>query len=434
MLLIYTHKITNRINYIFKLIFKELLGVDFTLTSNIDDFRAYSGIKFNYSKQAFDTELFFAADNLLFERGIKGQDLSFIDFDGSKAFFTTYNKKSVLPFDPFAASFYLVSRYEEYLPYMKDKYGRFSAKESIAFKQDFLQKPLVNIWTLKIADIIKEKYPSFNFPGKKYKFIPTIDIDAAYAYRLKGFIRTAGAYFNSLFKFDLDVLIERTRVLIGLTKDPFDTYEFQLNIQKQYDLKPIYFILFADYGLNDKNIPVYNSKFQTLIKSLADYAQVGIHPSFGSNTNLKKLKTEVERLSKVLNKEITKSRQHFLKLDLPVTYRNLINLDITDDYTMGFAAAIGFRAGICNSFMFYNIDLDTETNLRVHPFAIMEGTLRDYMNVSASEALSYIKPIIEEVKAVNGTFITLWHNESLSNSKRWVGWDKVYEEMVKLAL
>ena len=64
----------------------------------------------------------------------------------------------------------------------------------------------------------------------------------------------------------------------------------------------------------------------------------------------------------------------------------------------------------------------------------MDGTLRDYNHIEAKDAISHIKPLIDEVKAVNGTFISLWHNESLSNQKRWVGWDVVYEEMIKLAL
>ena len=100
---------------------------------------------------------------------------------------------------------------------------------------------------------------------------------------------------------------------------------------------------------------------------------------------------------------------------------------------MGFASQPGFRASICSTYKFYDLELDTETNLNIHPFTYMEGTLKDYMNISPEEAINVIKPLIEEVKAVNGTFIPIWHNESLSDLKRWAGWQKVYEEMIKLA-
>ncbi|NOX45479.1 MAG: hypothetical protein GXO89_00695 [Chlorobi bacterium] len=434
MVLIHTHKTTNRIKFIFNLFFKDLLNVDFEITSKTEDFEAFEGTKFSYGKTQINDELFFASGNILFERGIASQQISLIDFNGSKAFFQVYNKASVLEFDPFAAAFYLVSRYEEYLPYRKDNYGRYSVEESLAHKSGFLQKPLVNQWALHIGKLLMEKYPGFQFPGTKYKFVPTIDIDAAWAYKHKGFFRILGGLFNAALHLDFRNVADRLSVLGGFKKDPFDTFTYQFNLQKKHKLKPIYFILFAEYGFNDKNIPVQNRQFQTLIKSIADYAEVGIHPSYGSHESPKKLRKEVESLSKVLNREITKSRQHFLKLLMPTTYRNLINLDITDDYSMGFAGQPGFRAGICSPFNFYDLDLDIETHLRIHPFTMMEGTLRDYMGLEPEKAMEYIKDLIKEVKAVNGTFISLWHNESLGNEGRWKGWQKVYEEMIKEAL
>ncbi len=433
-MLIYTTKICNRIQYTFKLYFKELLGVDILFTTNPEEFIAYQDVKINYSEQAFGDELFFCSIGLLFETNIYEQDFNFIDFEENAAFFAVYNKKSYLPFDPFAAGFYLISRYEEYLPYIKDQYGRFNANQSLAYQHYFLKKPMINIWALKIAAIIKTKFPAFKTIDKKFSFIPTIDIDCAYAYKYKGIIRSIGGYFKSFRDIDIKDIMERTKVLSGIGKDHFDTYDFQFEMQEKYKFHPIYFILFAEYGKYDKNIPLNSRHFHSLIKMLGDEAEVGIHPSYASNENVKLLKQEIEYLSKVLNRQITKSRQHFLKIDLPGTYRNLIELDITDDYTMGFASEIGFRASICNAFRFYDLELDVETNLTIHPFAFMEGTLRDYLAINADKALSYIKPLIDEVKAVNGTFICLWHNESLSNQRRWEGWQKVYEETIKYAV
>lgn len=433
MVQIYTDKATNRIRFIFNLIFKDILNVDFQIFTNKEEFENMPGIKISYGKSLIGDELFFSSGTILFERGIGHKELVFIEHEGLPAFFPVYSQHSALPFDVFAASFYLVTRYEEYLPYKKDEYGRFSAQESIAFQKGFLHKPLVNIWAYQLGNLIKNKYPNFKFTGKKYKFIPTIDIDAAWAYKQKGLFRTFGGYLSSLLKLDLREMNERTKVLLGFQADPFDTYSFQHKIHKKYKLNPIYFILFGEYGLNDKNIPVKSRQFHTLVKSLADYNRIGIHPSFNSNSYPTKLKLEKERLTKVLNREIIRSRQHFLILQFPSTYRNLINLDITDEYTMGFASQPGFRASICSTFKFFDLELDTETNLNIHPFTYMEGTLKDYMNITPEEAINVIKPLIEEVKAVNGTFIPIWHNESLSDLKRWAGWQKVYEEMIKHA-
>ncbi len=433
MIIIYTPKITKRIQYIFKLYFSTLLGLEYKFTADADEFQASAGLKVSYGKKKIAGEIYFGASELLFESGIKGREFGFFNYEGDKAFFPVYEKESVLPFDPFAAGFFLVTRYEEYLPYMTDRFDRFDAPQSISSKQDFLQKPLVNIWAEKIKRILHSHAPRLKFGRRQFDFIPTIDIDSAYAYRYKGTIRTIGGFGKSLIRFDMHEILERIKVLTGIHKDPFDTYDFQFRVQKQYDLYPVYFILFADYGKYDKNVPVYNTKFQRLIKSLADRAAVGIHPSFDSNYDVGKLKTEIRKLSKILNREITKSRQHFLKLSFPDTYRNLINLDIEEDYTMGYASEPGFRAGICDPYCFYDLDLETETKLKIIPFQIMDGTLKDYMQLSNEEALIVIKKMIDEVKAVNGTFVSIWHNESLSNLKRWKGWAGIYEEMIRYA-
>lgn len=433
MLLIYTHKITHRNKYIFNLLFKDILDINFMLTSDVALFKAHTEEKISYTNNPVGDELFFVSRTLLFETGITEQNITVFDYNGQRAFFAT-GKLSALPFDVFAASFYLVSRYEEYLPHIRDVHDRFNPNDSLAFKHEFLQRPLINIWANWIKELIKEKFPKIVFPEKKYAFVSTIDIDNAYAYREKGFTRSLGGYLKSIVKFDFPEIAERTKVLLGLQKDPYDTYSFQLEMLKKYQFKSIYFFLLGDYGVNDKNLPVESKKFQSLIKMLGDYAEVGIHPSYGSNKSKEQLKKEVMRLSKVMHKEITNSRQHFLKLTLPETYRNLVDLDITDDYTMGYASLVGFRASICSSFNFYDLDNELETNLKVHPFAIMEGTLKYYMNVPPEEAMQYIKPLIDEVKQVNGTFISLWHNDTLNDQKFWKGWRAIYEEMVLYAV
>ena len=432
MLLVYTHKITHRNKYIFNLLFKDILGIDFKLSTDSEEFKLNKGAKLSYTNSPIGDELFFVSRNLLFETGITEQNISVFEFKNNKVFFAT-GKASVFPFDIFAASFYLVSRYEEYLPHIRDEHDRFDAKDSLAFMNGFLQKPLINIWAGWIKETLIKKFPELIFPKKKYEFISTIDIDNAYAYREKGFARTIGGYLKSLSTFNFPELVRRTHVLLGKEKDPYDTYDFQLEILKRYKLKSIYFFLLGDYGINDKNLPIESKEFQSLIKMLGDYADIGIHPSYGSNKNREQLKKEVSRLSKVLHRDITKSRQHFLKLTLPETYRNLIDLDITDDYTMGFASQVGFRASICSTFNFYDLDNEVETKLRIHPFVIMEGTLKYYMNVRPEDAMQKIKPLIDEVRAVDGVFISLWHNDTINNQNIWKGWQTVYEEMVKYA-
>ncbi|MEA3505205.1 MAG: polysaccharide deacetylase family protein, partial [Bacteroidota bacterium] len=313
----------------------------------------------------------------------------------------------------------------------KDTHGRFNAHESIAYKNGFLDKPVVNIWAYKIRDILIKRYPDMPFKKRDFTFTPTYDIDLAFSYRGKGFLRSIGGYLKSLSQGNFKDILQRTQVLWGFKSDPYNTFLYQINLHKRFNLTPLYFVLYAQYGQYDKNTPIKNRRFQILIKHLADYADVGIHPSYASNNNYEVLKNEIKNLSLTLNREITFSRQHYLKLAIPSTYRNLINLDIHNDYTMGFAAEPGFRAGTCDSYKFYDLDLELSTNLRIHPFTLMEGSLKDYKNINPKEAFPHIKKLVDAVKEVDGTLITLWHNHSLNDDINEGRWKKPYEEMIE---
>ena len=417
--------------YIFNLILKDILGLSPEFTQDRENFIQSSLPKFSYSTSNIKDEFFISANDLLFERGIHEVEISMTTFNDLPCFFSTYHKKSAYPFDLFAASFYLVSRYEEYLPFIKDTYGRFYAKESLAYKSGFLHKPLVNIWALDLAQKLQEKFSDLEIKPTKFKYLPTIDIDAAYAYKQKGFLRIVGGYLKDIKAADFRELKLRTQVLRNKMRDPFDSFDYIFKLHKSFDFEPLFFILFAEYGTNDKNISTFNRNFQSLIRRIGDYGSIGIHPSFNSNYNKEKLQKEVTLLSKVTHSEITRSRQHFLILQMPETYNNLIDNGITDDYSMGYASMPGFRASITTPFYFYNLEFEQVTSLRIHPFTYMEGTFKDYMSLEPEEALAEIEKLMIEVKKVGGSFISLWHNESLGGKKRWKGWPEIYEKSLE---
>lgn len=433
MLLIYTPKKTTRLTYIFDFIFKDILGVEFQISTDREEFGRNTSPKLNYSDAPFSSEPFIYSSHLLSEKGIREQEISFNLWNDTPVLFYTHPRYE-FPFDVFAASFYLITRYEEYLPHLRDEYDRYLPNTSIASKKNFINKPVVDIWAYQLKNYLQKFFPDLKFSERKYRFISTIDIDNAYAYLEKGFMRTTGAFIRSLVKFELSDFKDRLFSQLNLMHDPYDTYSFQLKLQKKYNLKTIYFFLLGDYDLNDKNVSASSFRFRSLIKYLADYAAVGIHPSFASNSRPEKVRIEIQRLNKIVRRDIRNSRQHFLKLKFPHTYRTLIENDITDDYTMGYAHTTGFRAGTCTSFRFYDLDNEEITSLNIHPFAVMDATLKYYLKLTPEESLPKIQLLIDEVKRVNGTFTSLWHNESLSEYKQWKGWKYIFEEMIKIAV
>ena len=432
-MLILVPKTTNRLHYIFDLILKDLLGISFKFTTDNETFASFNGPKMHYGASRYWDEPFQKSTDLLFEHDITDQEHKIIDFQGLKALYPVYNDKSMFPFDIFAASFYLVSRYEEYLPHINDKHNRFQAEDSILFKMNMLEKPLVNIWAMEFGKKLQALFPAIKLKKKNFEFVPTYDVDAAWAYKHKGIFRTVAAFARDFFNFDFDEVKTRHRVIMGRQKDPFDTFDLQIQLQKELNLHPKYFILCGEYDLNDKNISLRNFEFQNLIKRLGDYADVGIHPSYSSYLNKEKVRTEISNLSHVLNREITMSRQHFLRLNMPLSYQILIDLDVTDDYTMGYPSQAGFRAGIADTFKFFDLEHDNVTSLNIHPFAVMDGTMRDYLSLDVEESYEKVTKLMQTVKEVNGTFILLWHNETLSDEKRWTGWLPLYRRILDYA-
>ena len=430
-MLVLVPKVTGRVMYAMELLLGQLLGLEFDCTVDAEQFNAYEGPKMQYGSQRQGEAPFVKAVDLLFERHIHEQSFRTVDFEGTVAPYAVYGQGNLLPFDVFAASFFLVSRYEEYLSQVRDQYGRFRAESTWMFENDMLQKPLVDIWTLALGARLQAVYPDLPIKKRKFTFIPTYDVDAAWAYKSKGVYRTLGGFIKDLSSGDRERIRERHQVLRGKRKDPFDSFEFQFELQKEFKLKPIYFILCGEYDTNDKNISIRKAAFRSLIKTLGDHADVGIHPSFSSYLDIDKLRKEINSLSEVLHRPLTKSRQHFLRMNLPRSYQKLIELDISDDYTMGFASQSGFRAGIADTFRFYDLENDMVTNLRVHPFALMDGTMRDYLNLDLEASYALTTQLIDEVKAVGGTFIYLTHNETLGGEQRWVGWPEMYRRMLE---
>ncbi|MGB5362235.1 MAG: polysaccharide deacetylase family protein [Aureibaculum sp.] len=430
MLLVYTHKITPRLTYTFKHFFTRILSIPVKFTTKVEEFVAYNDLKLSYTKQPLGNEFFIRSHELLFEQGINDVEIVMGKWDDVDCFFQS-RQAATISFDVFAACFYLLSRYEEYLPHVKDEFDRYPAEESLAYHQNFLDKPLIDIWAFKFRSLLKEKFPEYQFNERKFECISTIDVDIAYSYKLKGIVRTIGGYFRDLSKFRMFDIWYRTMVIFGLRKDPFDTFEELLAYQKQYAIKTIFFFLLGDYTTYDKNISSSNSKYRSLIKSISDYAEVGLHPSYFTMKNEMILKKEKLRFESILNRPAEKSRQHYLRLDMPDTYHNLINLEIKEDYTMGYAKHYGFRASTCTPFYFYDLDYEIQTPLKVFPFAVMDGTLRDYLNLSIKPSYEIIINLAREVKKVEGTFMMLFHNESLSNRGRWRRWKKLYIDICK---
>lgn len=408
-ILIFSESSSPRLQYVLNFI-SEVLGAELKLVIDFSEFESYKGAKINYSKQEFHG-ISFVPHTLLFEKNIHQFDFQ------------------TLENDPCAMIFFLLSRYEEYLNFEPDKYGRFPSKSSYLKQTDRLQTAVVDRLILDLKDKIVENYQDFQFNSGAYSKQLTIDIDQAFLYRHKSLKRFLGGNLKDAQHFRFKKIMNRKLSYFGLKKDPWDVYE-KIKIRIKPELKPIFFFQVGEYGDLDKNLPSENPAFRKVIRTIAEWAEVGLHPSFQSGDDLEMLKMEKRKLEEILGKPVTRSRQHYIRLQFPTTYRNLLSCGITQDYTMGFADDTGFRAGTAHPFFWYDLQQERQTELRIHPFCIMDVTLKDYLNLKSEHADFVLQSLEKEIKRTHGNMILICHNESLSGYDIWEGWDHVFMEFI----
>jgi hypothetical protein len=438
-ILIYSTQDSSRLRYTLGLIFDQILGVsNWKLTLNLDEFLAANALaKINYSQQTLQQIPQLLPQGLLWKKEIMPLSVQPQLYQGRMAAFFVQSKQhseeQSYPFDLLSWIFYLVSRYEEYLPFEADDWGRFPATSSVAFQYHFLEQPIVNEWVWDWAKHLQRFYPALSFNPKPYIFTPSYDIDHAFAFAFKPWWRQVGAWARNIWQKDQESLQLRQFTRQNTTDDPYYVYPYIEQLTQQYRHQPLFFWLLGDYGPHDKNLPPHLPIMKKLIHAQHKYGQTGIHPSFASNDYTKQLEKEVNRLQDILQEPIQYSRQHYLRLHLPATYRRLLHLGIQQDYSMGYARALGFRASIATPFAWYDLEREEATALTIYPFAVMDVTLNTYLQLDSEQAMAALLPLIQRSKAVHGHFISVWHNSSLCEAWQWKGWRKVYEYLLETA-
>ncbi len=424
-MLVYTTINSNRFNYIVSVFFNAWNIKNGRITQNVDEFTNYSGPKINYStKQITKEELWIVPNGLLSATNITEQKIDVFEWNNLKVFFKTNGD---IPFDFLAASFYLLTRYEEYLPHEQDMYGRYAHTNSIAFKYNFLHLPLINLWMQEI-----EKYfAPFSFHYSSFTFIPTYDIDIAYSYQNHNPLRNAYGFFRDFLKANFDSVAERLQVYTGTKKDPFDIYNWLNLVHQQYQLKPIYFFLLAAKRKGyDKNLSPKIKALQLLIQKHVQQYSVGIHPSWQSGDDDILLKDEIFTLQNIVQQTVKYSRQHYIRMSLPNTYQKLIEQGIEEEYSMGYGSINGFRASYTLPFKWYDLQKEEQTNLTIHPFCYMEANSFFEQKLTIDEAAAELQSYYNIVKKVNGHFITIFHNHFLTEQTQWIAWRNMYENFL----
>jgi hypothetical protein len=419
-MLIFVDKISERLIYTFDFIFSDR-AIAYQFTNDWNYYSNYTDLKFIYSDRLDHNSLQIIPSTLLFDEGIFEYALT------QKTFY----KEACLCIDkivdPFASVFFVLSRMEEYTLKQRDIHNRFQLKNSVLAKFSWSKKVVCDRWAEDIIQFIENHFKkSFQANKIKTKVICTIDVDNTYAYKWKEGFRRIASIAKDYLRRDEKRILERKLVEKGSKNDPYDTFDY-LKSLKNLNHEILFFWLLGDYNKFDKNISGNDLRHQKLIQEMSTIYPVYLHPSYESNSSNLILKNEKKLLETILKHEINSTRQHFLKLKLPTTYKTLISEGFTDDYSMGFAEDIGFRAGTARSHYFFDLTTNSKSNLRIHPLSFMDGSLNLYLKLTPNQAKSEIKTLFDEVKTFGGDFISIWHNETINDIGIWRSWKEVFE-------
>jgi hypothetical protein len=374
-------------------------------------------------------------------RFIKNQFLVEVDIPiiyGDNELLVTHDK-IICGIDIFASSFFMLTRWEEYVNKVRDKHDRFPAYASLAYKNEFLERPVVNeyvemLWQMLLTLGIHNKRKT-----TKFKMFVTHDVDHIYRYRswISGFGEIVGDFMSRKkpilgFK-NLNSKIKHH--IIPRVKNPYDTFDYLMHISEKNDTKS-HFMFMSNgssttydnrYSINDVNV-------KRIVNGILSRGHlIGLHSSYNSYNDVEQFlreKTEIERIAR---QSIVFGRQHYLRFEVPTTWEIWEESGMAWDSTLGYSDAPGFRCGTCFEYSIFNFLTRKKLNLKEKPLIAMDQHLRvSHSFMSPKTMESKIGMLFERCKRYGGNFMFLWHNSSL-NTPYWKPYVGVYENIVKLS-
>lgn len=394
-------------------------------------FRNVETPKLVYGHQALEGAFHVVPCGLLEQAGLMRGKPGVESIQGMPQLFPT--KGGHLSFDPFSAAFFLLSRMEEYGFAARDGHGRPLARELHGARHGYLERPVVDEWLLHLAAAWRRADPRVPALRRKYMQTATLDVDNGAMYLGREWWRSAGAAVRDLLHGRPGSVRDRLAVLAGAKADPYAVHAAFLDVAERTGARAIVNFLVADRGRYDHAISLRSPFLQDVLRQVVRRASVGLHPGYGSSDAPARMAVEKQRLEEHAGVAVTQSRQHYLRMKLPGTYRALEQVGIREEHSMGMADAVGFRAGTCTPYPFYDLEAEASTALTIHPFAVMDSVPAYKLRLTPQEAVIRAKQLVDAVRAVQGTFISVWHERFLSGYGDEAGWQGVAPEVLEYA-
>lgn len=332
-------------------------------------------------------------------------------------------------YDILGLFFWKLSLIEEVNIEITDVHGRASAINSHSYKHNYIRKPIVDIWFSILAQVCKRIWPRLSIPPKKFRTIPTHDVDRPSKFQFQKFFETlrlilSDRHIDKKSYIKSTQFWSRDRTSAPLSEsDPYNTFEWLMAESEKRSLKSeFYFLSGTECKHIDADFKLNYPSIQQIMKCISDRGhKLGVHPSYLCYNNVKRLKQEINLFRNVLDElgifdDFTYSRMHYLRWSHPETFRLLNACGVYADSTLGYHDAVGFRCGTCHEY--FGIDPITKERLgiKIRPLIAMDSTILPDDKTNKAElkkVLSEFENVKSECRNYNGDFILLWHNSEL---------------------
>ena len=355
--------------------------------------------------------------------------------DGSKPFAERRKDGSIIFYaDIIAATFFMLSRWEETVVRTRDEHGRFPAIASVAYKQEFLDRPVVDEYALILRAWLKALYPQWRPKPRQFavKLSHDIDLVQPFATFQQG-LRTFGG--DLLKRKNFGLAKKNLKALFISSITPAKSQHLR-NVYKlaelsiRHNLDSAFYFMASKPNTYDPGYNVASPAVRQCINYLQQQGfEIGFHPGYHTFNNPKRLIEEKARLDAVLGDDNYGGRQHYLRFQVPDTWRHWEEAGLSYDSTVGYADYEGFRCGTCHPFAPFDITQNRELNLLEYPLTVMDATLKIYRNLTPAQGKKRILKLAQRCQKVEGVFTLLWHNSSLDGE--WEAWFAMYRDTLK---
>lgn len=430
MIYLYTERFTPRVQYICSHIFGAILNQSISWVedwSKLPD--PTQNVVVAYTSRSCPKGVFcIPPHGLLFKQGVKPQTIEMGEWKGLKTFFLTSGGD--LPFDLFAATFYLLTRYEEYIAPADafDEQGRFKATASLAYKEGFLQSPIIDRWVMELEEELKNKFPMYQpSQNRQFCFRPIVVIDSLFKYQNKPILFNIKQLLYKLVKGKWISLKQQLKTLLHISADPYCNFSSLMQLHNRNNLLPVFFlrVQFEDWWTR----PIY-ATCRTYRKLLLHNYMFELHSSPNAADSLAQLQSERKKLHKITKSQVVMNCFHHLAFRMPMSYRNLLKASFKDDYSMTYIDQIGFRAGACTPYKYYDLQKEDYYKLLIHPVALSDDMLRKTA-VRRDDVYRSMVELAHTIRQVRGEFVCIFHNDILSDAGKWRHWLSVYESAIR---